>query len=110
MNASHDILMISNVCWAGIGRTESVMNNSHKTSVVFPSCKRLKYKNGGKEHTERWACVLLCAVISLQWTVNTGSSNAAAIKSVQGVILKSLDSTLSSSSLWQLLEKVKTIY
>lgn len=65
MNVSYDILMILNVCWVGIGRIESVMNNLYKILVVFFLCKRLKYKNGGKEYIERWVCVLLCVVIFL---------------------------------------------
>lgn len=41
MKESHDILMISNVCWNG--RTESGMNNLNKTPIFFSFLQRWKH-------------------------------------------------------------------
>lgn len=75
-NQSHVILMIAHVCWARIGRTERDMNNSHKTSMVFPSRKRLNCKNGGRGTCRKMGLCITCPVLSLQLRVNTSSSNS----------------------------------
>lgn len=82
-NQSHDILMIVHVCWARIGRTERDMNNSHKTSMVFPSRKRLNYENGGGVRAERWAYVLLVLRSPCSWGLIQVQATVT-IKSVQG--------------------------
>lgn len=86
------------------------MNNSHKTSIVFPSWKRLKYGNGG-----RGACRKMGLCVTMVWD-RPAVEGQYKLKQqppsgrIKGMTGRSLNTTVGSVSLWQLWERVKTVY